>query len=662
MAVFLCPLVAGRLSIIPDLSIRLVVLAAGVLWLIRGLRDGSLEMPSIPLVWLSIAWLGLGLLSLMRTVSLHASLLEVAALASYLLVFLMIGSLRADRTAMHGIVAALIASGVIVGTIGLREYLLAPSSGWRVFSTFFNPDFLAGFTALILPVALAWCLSRTSLVVSLAAGLAVVLAFSNLLISGSRFGMVAAVGGIAVFGALALASGSLKRAHVARLLLLAVPCVLAFAWAGKPLTSRVASIKAESHSGGFRIYTWKGTLRMARAHPVFGTGPGTFAIAYPKYAIVGWTKLAHNSYLQLAAEGGFGMPVLLLLLLGGSAIPSAVSLLRRQHEETPERADSIAGKALWAPDRSLLLSGLLGGAAASVARNLVDSDWYVAAIGTSFWTVLGAAVALGHLGRQGSISLTRRRFSAAASALGIVILYLLLVIAGQACSGQGMSLMMQGDLDGAVSWFRASVVCDPLDADHRRTLAQTYNRLGEETGELSYLRQAEGCLLRAAAMEPRYGKNWYQLGKLYAFGFHNNERAVRAFREALTCEPQSMQTLLVLAQTYETMGSEGDALAVYRRMVRIEASPCERIRAVPELVEPAYAFAHEALGREMERRGETAAAVKEYDLALDRIQRYQNSMAALGPVLESVGRRDFALEDEVEVPQRPDQGAPPGTQ
>jgi len=646
--VFLSPLVAGKLTTLPALSMQVVVFAAATLWMIRAARQRSLALPAMRVVWLAAALFALGVLSLVRTVSLHATLLELAAVASYLLIFLMVAGLNSSPTRVYGILAALLVSGVIVGTIGLKEYLLTSSPEWRVFSTFFNPDFLAGFMGLILPVALAWYLSRTSGVISIVTGLAVLLSFANLLMSGSRLGMVVALGGIAVFGILALGSGSFKRAQAVRLALIILPCILAFLWLGKPLASRVASVKAESYSGRFRIYTWIGTLRMARAHPIFGTGLGTFAIAYPKHAIVGWTKLAHNSYLQYAAEGGFAMPVVLVLLLGVSAVPPAASLLRGRIAHFPNEADADRD-VQWVPNRPVLLSGLLGGAAASMARNLVDSDWSVAAIGVSFWVVLGATVALASSGARRTISLSRRGSCAAAVVLSLLIVCVLSAIVSLTYSAEGSAHIAQGELNGAVRAFRRAIFYDWLNADHHRGLAATYVLLGRASGEQWYSRQAERCLLRAAKLEPTSRKTRYQLGMLYTLELSDYERAVQEFQASLACDPHSMRTLLNLAWTYERMDRKAEALAVYRRMVRIEQSPYEGIRAVPELVEPTYVFAHRALGREAERRGDRAGAVREYRIALDRIQRYEKSMEKMGPMLGSVGRRDFEMEDEVKV-------------
>jgi O-antigen ligase len=65
-----------------------------------------------------------------------------------------------------------------------------------------------------------------------------------------------------------------------------------------------------------RLLLWKSSLQMLLAHPVVGSGWGTFVHYYPAYRVPQESTtagfFAHNDYLQLALEGG--IPALLLHL------------------------------------------------------------------------------------------------------------------------------------------------------------------------------------------------------------------------------------------------------------------------------------------------------------------------------------------------------------
>lgn len=638
-AVFLSPLIAGKLSDVPALALQMLVFLAAILWLARSHREGFLRLPSMAIVACTGLFFLLTLLSVMDSEGLYLSLRELANIASYLVTFVLVIGLSRDRGAIYALLGLLMISSVLVSVIGLKEYALSGMSGWRTFSTFFNPDFLAGFVAMMLPIWLGWYLSRTSAVISVLAGMATTAVFATLLITGSRFGSLAAAGGVCVTLVLAGASGSLKKPQLAKLVVLGIAALLIFGMLGKPLAGRISTARSESHSAGFRILTWKGTARMAIAHPVNGTGIGTFELAYPRYAVVGFTKLAHNSYLQLAAESGPVSVIVLLALLGVTWMPAAWSVIRRRISAGEVAQDSGI---FWQPDPRLLLPGLLGGTAASVARNLVDSDWYVTGIGMAFWLILGSLVAL-----TSSEGKTVPR----ASVPGIVILGVFLLgtafmLAGEALASRGEALVAAQDLRGAEASYRLSARVNPLNPGPHRRLGGLYLAIAQSTGDPAYADMAIGELRMAIQLEPTRASAYYQLGRCYEF-YPRPRQAIQAYREALRRDPNSLQALLALARAYEIVGDHGSALRTWRRMIHLENSPYEQVRAVPEMVEPAYVFAHQALGLEAERSGRIDDARREYSIALDRIRRYEEAMKSMGPVLDAAGRRNTAFEEQV---------------
>jgi cytochrome c-type biogenesis protein CcmH/NrfG len=380
---------------------------------------------------------------------------------------------------------------------------------------------------------------------------------------------------------------------------------------------------------------------MAGPHPINnGTGLGTFDLVYPQYSEVGYTKLAHNSYLQLASEAGSLTAGVLLVLLGASVLPAAVRLAKGRTGGTAPEDPS------WVPDDRLMLSGLLGGASASVARNLVDSDWYVTAIGITFWAVLGAAL---RLGRPEQPRAVRMRAGWAALAILVLAIFLagvLVALASDVYAERGNSLLADGDPVAALDAFRPAARLDPLNATNLRGMASAYIMLALGFEDSSYSEQAERALKKAVSLEPTNPRTYYQLGRAYEL-YPRYEDAIEAFRQASERDPHSPQIMLALGRRYEAAGKKKETLAVWRRMVEVEESPYERVKAMPEVVEPAYIFAHAALGAEFERLGKRNAAVREYRLAMDRIRRYEDSMKAMGAVLEAAGRRDHAMESEV---------------
>jgi len=102
----------------------------------------------------------------------------------------------------------------------------------------------------------------------------------------------------------------------------------------------------------------KKSVMIALTHPVFGIGPGCFALVDESW------RVAHNTYTELAAEGGF--PALILFLMSiGAALKNIASVKKSQHyREDPEF--KLFTQALWAG----LVAYLAGAIFASTEYNL----------------------------------------------------------------------------------------------------------------------------------------------------------------------------------------------------------------------------------------------------------------------------------------------------
>lgn len=648
VGVFASPLFAGKLSPIASLCIQLLVLVAAILWVVGSYRKGRIMLPGPYVIGSAALFFVLLVFSLIDSISINRSLHELANQASYLLVFMMIAGMRGRRRAVYGILGMLALSSLVVSAIGLSEYginRVAGISNWRTFSTFFNPDFLAGFMSIVLPISLGWYLSETSGAVAILGYVWVALTAGSILVSGSRLGAACMAVGITVFGLLTILSGSIRRVQVMRGVLLVLPAVFVLFALGEPLLARVPNMEAQAHSGRFRVYTWKGTSDMAKAHPINGTGIGTFDLGYGKYALVGYTNLAHNSYLQIAAEAGPVSAAVFILLLGFSAVPAALSVTRNKGMKGKEGTSESA--AAWMPERKLIICGLLGGVVASLARNMVDSDWYVTAIGLSFWVVLGSAVALAEASDGISARVLRWGFGLALAGIGALAVVVLGMLVSDWHADRGEALLAEGDVYGAESAYQVAARANPLNSEVHRRLGWTYVARAYAEGDKTYIDLAIRELKTAAKQEPTSGKNFYQLGRIYE-RFPDKGNAVWSFEKAVERDPLNPRYLLFLARAYEDSKRDGKAVRIWKKMADVERSPYGRVRAMPEFVEPEYIFAHEALGRYYERKGDLHSARKEYRVALKRIKEYQESLKSTREILEAAGRRDQEMENSVE--------------
>lgn len=221
-----------------------------------------------------------------------------------------------------------------------------------------------------------------------------------------------------------------------------------------------------------------------------------------------------------------------------------------------------------------------------------------------------------------------------------------LMLAGEVISARGESTWSQ-DPQSTIAGYQLGLRLDPLNAEYHRKLGMANLALARRSNESSLADHARIEIQKAVRLEAGNAKNYYQLGKVEQF-LARSGGDIGAYEAALRWNPNAVEVMLALARAYEDSGRHADAVKMWRRMTEVEDSPYERIRAVPELVAPEYIFAHQALGFEYERNGDKAAAVREYNRALDRVARYQDSVKAMREILEANGRRDLQMEQSVE--------------
>lgn len=124
-----------------------------------------------------------------------------------------------------------------------------------------------------------------------------------------------------VFCLLAIAwrSGNLFKAILA----LGIGVVAFFMFAPEHVLERLATLKEGTQEGsaGARIRAWTVAIRMIQAYPIVGVGIRNFQVHWHEFASdlthgPGFAYVAHNSYLQIWAEGGttsFASYMLILL-------------------------------------------------------------------------------------------------------------------------------------------------------------------------------------------------------------------------------------------------------------------------------------------------------------------------------------------------------------
>lgn len=222
---------------------------------------------------------------------------------------------------------------------GLDKGMWVQDSQARAFSTLGQPNWLAAFLLLILPVILTRYLQTAEKSLLNLYFLPFILCFGAFWFTYSRAGLVGLL--FSTLLLLILTPRTVLNQHRKKLALLALMCLVLclgqpgifkehlpklvgqglVAQTAEPLETTPEIKKVRGETGHIRLLVWRGTLQLIADHPLLGTGPETFAYSFLPYRPVAlnqtteWDFLynkAHNEYLNIAVN--CGLPGLLVFL------------------------------------------------------------------------------------------------------------------------------------------------------------------------------------------------------------------------------------------------------------------------------------------------------------------------------------------------------------
>ena len=130
---------------------------------------------------------------------------------------------------------------------------------------------------------------------------------------------------------------------------------------------------AGATSVGARFDYWRAALQTAAAHPIFGTGPGTFQRPYAqiKSPEAEMARLTHNDYLEQFSDSG---------MLGGLAYTSWIFL-----------ALVVGGNFFWR-NADVLSFAMLAGLIAWFMQGFGEFSLFIPALSWTAFTLLGCLI------------------------------------------------------------------------------------------------------------------------------------------------------------------------------------------------------------------------------------------------------------------------------
>lgn len=641
-ALALAAVIGGGFGELTNGVLQILVLGGiGVRLLAR--RKDSGEWARVPGIWFLAAFVLLAIISTITTRAIYFSLSQLLFTVACLGAYMLAATVCRDKKIAAAAVWTLLLSAMVVSALGIGHYasdaggglrfwasLLGSGDHDRLFGPFVNPSFFAGYLVIALPVTLGAYLVTRRLLLVVLAGLGFVVEILALMLTGAKFGILAAVAALGVFFLLAVFTKSMRRARFARLLAICVlvtPLLMLFS---APVKSRIEAAESggsQVHSTVFRVYTWKATANMIADQPWLGVGPGVYAIAYPQYTIAGSTRLAHSSYLQLAAESGVPALIAFLLMLvvvargalvgiaGGSTRPAD------HPREAPDEpvSDAITWTDLvpfsaWRLMNCALFAALLG----SAIRSLIDSDWYVIGVSLPFWVVAGVMVSQSGAAER-NLSPGKAIRPALAGLCAVAIMMSASFGLGNLFSAQAESATEAQDTSRVVEMYRLASSVSPLDPEYHRQLAMW---VGLGSGDFD---AADREIDTAIRLAPNTSEGGYYGRATLAGARQDWPVTISSLQTALKFSPNSTQTLYRLAQAYRASGDLRGYELTLRRLVAVEDSPYEEIKGTPELVDATYAVAHAYFGDKLLRQKKYGPAASEYIAATERLERWRTS-------------------------------------
>jgi O-antigen ligase len=288
-------------------------------------------------------------------------------------------------------VATIVAAYAIAQRLGLDPVWTSLPDG-RVFSTIGQPNALGAFFVMTVPLTLAAAPRAAGTRTRALLGAAVAGQLLALLLTASRAALVGLAAALVV---LAPVLWRWRRHHGHRasvgLIAALVVCAAVVAWPARSATSllvqRLGASIDTATPGSVRMHLdlWAVAVRVAADHPVFGTGPDTYAVVFPAYrdrvlpeqqadAFVGYrVESPHN--VVLATASGSGIPAALTYTWIVGVVIWLLLRARREGEHLPERVMRYG-----------LLAAIVGHFVTDVFMTAeVTSSWL-------FWILLGGGV------------------------------------------------------------------------------------------------------------------------------------------------------------------------------------------------------------------------------------------------------------------------------
>lgn len=552
-------------------------------------------------LWAPVA--AVGLTSLLSTLVSNNSLTSVLGvyedyegiitIAAYLMLWVLVHQTTTTFQHVKKYLYMVVIAGTLATAYGIAQNYGIDFIRWnpttysaaRMFGSLGNPNFLAAYGLMTLPVAWMFFIinqrvSSKLLFLMMTVTMAVAIFFTKS--RGAVYGLAVEM---LVFAAYLvydyLHSGRLVQENKRWLVVFAVMACLTLlapqvrqtvkTTIGRTLnTLNVSEIKMTP-----RLYIWKSALKMIKDKPLLGSGLDTFQITFPKYRLPlywqlewnGTPEKAHNFFLQIGATTGLlGLGAWLWLLITYFAI--VVRQLRRLEGTRRHLAVAIA----------LAQLGFL----------VQDQfNFTVVAYGSLFWFFLGLGPTLSRqeepVRLNPDVTLTPQSWPAkqwaAVAGIGVLsvaaVFWSLRLWSADIFFKRGIIFMTQGMVEQAVPELRRAVAINPWREIYWVKEGIALEEMAKRASDkLPYLREAETIHRHTLAMNPLNGYDYNNLGRVYKYWGEVLDKkklqaAEKACRQAVDLDPYNAYFNLDLASILISLRQWGQVEKTAQHLIEL---------------------------------------------------------------------------------------------
>jgi O-antigen ligase len=643
IAAFLAPLIGGHVSIDPraiDLGLvrelfgggslpYLARLILGVLILgalaLMAMRNRVIQLPNVKII------LALTLLVSVLGFAILLSDFKYAATGEWLTwfiyggtLFLAVGTLGRERGPIAA--AGSLCAGISVAAlIGFREYIgiMAVEPTHRIFAGWNNPNAAASIFVVgsLLALGLVAKLDSWKKIFPIvAAGFSL----AALILTQSKGGYLAFGFGLISFIVIQVAAKVPLKKIAPSLIGVVAGVVIAFSLAqaaasaskSQALSRITGSGAMAEQSVGFRQNLWKSAIKIATKHPG-GTGPGTFRFYSAEPGLTEPTVFAHQSYLQLAVEGGWAA-LLLFLALAGFWLSYAFRGIKKQPT-----------------DHAIFRAGAIAAILGLAAHCMIDSDLSFIGAGVALFLLVGITLQLSTDGTSPEAVPKNIRQTTVLITCVLPIFGIAIYASGEAQKATLMTALSRADRDQVRS-AGEQLKSNPFGDPEATYLASMYaaTSLEERLEGLQKIVNAmpQGRVIRATA------RTLAEADKM--------DEAIAVNERVFKYDPNNLRAHWLKVELLQKKNDIPAAIDAAKALVEVENQASFKTRAIPELIPTDTLEARLFLA---DHEADQAQKIKLLEEALLGFQKYFEITAPLVKRMTQEGVPEYGGENREEV-------------